>query len=733
MTDARETRTIYRVGGMDCAACAQKIEKAVARLPGVTGVDVSVMAGTLTVVGAEAGDVEAQVRGLGYTIGPDPARHDRHDHAHDHDHDHDHDHEHEHEGSHDHDHDHDHGHADAGDGPWWRSPRARLILASAGTLAAAHAVGLAVPQAGQWPFLAALLIGLVPIARQAFAGMRAGTPFSIETLMTVSAGGAFLIGAAEEAAMVVLLFLIGEWLEGFAAQRARAGIAGLTNLVPDTALVSRDGALVETPAAGLAPGDVIVARPGDRIAADGVIAEGESAIDEAPVTGESVPVTKGVGARVFAGTINTDAVLRIAVTARAGDNTIARIVRLVEEAQAAKAPLERFINRFAARYTPAIFLLGLLVATVPPLVFGQEWGVWIYRGLAVLLIGCPCALVISTPAAVAAGLSAGARHGLLMKGGGVLEGLGRVTTAAFDKTGTLTRGRPVVTDVAGFGVPEEEVLTCAAALERGSSHPLALAILARAGERPLPEAGAVRALAGRGVSGIVNGRDVALLSPRALAGAGLPAEQAAAVAALNGEGKTVSVLTIDGLPAGIIALRDELRPDARAAIARLAGLGVSSVMLTGDNSAAANAVAAQLGVTPHAELLPEDKSRIVRALQAGGAVVAKVGDGINDAPALAAADVGIAMGGGTDVALETADAAALHARLSDIPAMIALSRATMANIRQNIAVALGLKAVFLVTTILGVTGLWPAILADTGATVLVTANALRLLGWKAQG
>ncbi|MFD2248784.1 Cd2+/Zn2+-exporting ATPase [Pseudochelatococcus lubricantis] len=741
MTDTQGARVTFRVGGMDCAACARKIETAVARLPGVTGVDVSVMTGTLTVEGADLRRVPAEVEALGYTLegGSRHAGHDGHDHRHE-----DHQHEHDHNHSHDHDHDHDahdghaHSHADFSGDQWWRSPKARLILSCGAALVVAHGIGVVVPQSGQWPFLVALLIGLVPIARHAWAGIRAGTPFSIETLMTISAGGAFIIGAAEEAAMVVVLFLIGELLEGLATQRARAGISGLTKLVPDVALVARGGALVETSAADLVPGDIITVRPGDRIAADGVIVEGESAIDEAPVTGESVPVTRGPGGRVFAGTINTDAVLRVEVTARAADNTIARVVRLVEEAQASKAPTERFIERFATRYTPAVLVLGALVAVVPPLFFGGEWGVWIYRGLAVLLIGCPCALVISTPAAIAAGLSAGARRGLLLKGGSVLEGLGRVTTVAFDKTGTLTQGRPVVTDVEGVGLAVDEVLAYAAALERGSNHPLALAILSRAEGLTIPQASGVRALAGKGVAGIVNGLEVALLSPRALGDAGLSVQHAAVVGALNGGGKTVSVLTVDGVPAGFIALRDELRPDARAALEWLARLGVSSVMLTGDNRATAGAIADELGLAPaagrvHAELLPEDKSRIVRALQAKGEVVAKVGDGINDAPALAVADVGIAMGGGTDVALETADAAALHGRMADIPAMIALSRATMANIRQNIVLALGLKAVFLITTILGVTGLWPAILADTGATVLVTANALRLLGWKARG
>ena len=377
-------------------------------------------------------------------------------------------------------------------------------------------------------------------------------------------------------------------------------------------------------------------------------------------------------------------------------------------------------------------MFGALIAVVPPLLFGGTWSEWIYKGLAVLLIGCPCALVISTPAAIAAGLSAGARRGLLMKGGAVLETLGKITAIAFDKTGTLTAGKPVVTDVVAGTRDSSTLLRLAAALETGSSHPLALAILARAeaDEITAPPASATHAIAGEGVEGEVGGERIFLGSPQAAAQrAPIAPAQDAAIATLNAEGKTVSVLVAAGEVAGFLAMRDEARPDAVQGLADLKSRGVRTIMLTGDNRRTAEAVAAGLGIEPRAELLPQDKLVIVKALQAEGLVVAKVGDGINDAPALAQADVGIAMGGGTDVALETADAAVLHGRVRDIPDMIALSQGVMGNIRQNITIALGLKAVFLVTTVIGVTGLWPAILADTGATVLVTANAMRLLRW----
>ncbi|ALG75707.1 ATPase [Azospirillum thiophilum] len=723
----------YRVSGMDCGSCAAKIETALRRVPGIREVRVSVQGGTVSVDHEAALGADAVVRPLatlGYGAVPaDPLAesappacgggccgpahsHDGHSHA---------------------AHSHSHFPADPGEAPWWRGRKAVLTLAAGAALAAATLLGLLVPETERWAFPLALAVGLVPVARRALAAARAGTPFSIETLMTVAAVGALFIGAVEEAATVLVLFLVGELLEGVAAGRARAGIRGLTALVPDTALIEQDGAAPRTvPAAGLAVGSVILVRPGDRVAADGIVLSGSSAVDESPVTGESVPKPKGEGDSVFAGTINADGALRVRITAAARDNTIARIVRLVEEAQESKAPTERLIDRFARFYTPGIVVVAALVAVVPPLVSagsgGGVWTEWFYRALAVLLIGCPCALVISTPAAIAAGLSNGARRGLLLKGGAVLEALGRITTVAFDKTGTLTEGRPRVTDLLPFGGSEAEMLAAAAALEAGSSHPLARAILAVAAGRGIapPVADEVAALPGAGLQGRVGGLAVALLSTRAAAPS-LTAEQAERAAALAQAGKTVSVLLLEGRAVGLIALRDEPRADARQGIEALERADIRSLMVTGDTAETADAVAGMLGVKAHAHLLPEDKLRIVRELQARGQLVAKVGDGINDAPALAAADVGIAMGGGTDVALETADAAILHGRVSDVAAMVALSRRTMANIRQNIALALGLKAVFLVTTVLGVTGLWPAILADTGATVLVTANALRLL------
>ena len=705
MTTSTDTR--FRVTGMDCAACAAKVEAAARRVAGVEGVSVSVTAGTMTVqhAGADLTQIARKVTEVGYDATPiGPERPNPHDHAHDHE-----------------------------DGPWYATKKARLTLLCGLAVALAFIASWVVPAWSGWIFTAAMLVGLVPIARRAAIGAINGAPFTIETLMTVAAIGAVIIGASEEAAVVVILFLVGELLEGIATGRARASIRNLASLVPRTALVEADGTSREVPAGSLAVGAIILVRPGDRIAADGIIANGHSSIDEAPVTGESVPRRKGQGDTVFAGTINHDGTLRVRVTAAAADNTIARIIRLVEEAQEAKAPTERFIERFARWYTPAVMVVAALIAILPPLAFGGDWGEWVYKGLAVLLIGCPCALVISTPAAIAAALSAGARRGLLMKGGVVLERLGKVNMVALDKTGTLTEGRPRVTDIVACGRSEGEVLRLAAALEAGSSHPLAIAILAAAAERGIPIIAARdgSAIGGKGVTGTVGDSALFLGSPGAATErTPLPADLMARIAALNDDGKSVSVLLIDDAVAGAIAMRDEPRPDAKAGLDALRSLGAGAVMLTGDNARTATAIAAQLGIEPRAELLPEDKQRIVSELRSRGHIVAKVGDGINDAPALAAADIGIAMGGGADVALETADAAVLHGRVLDIAGMILLSRATMANIVQNITIALGLKVVFLVTTVLGITGLWPAILADTGATVLVTANAMRLLAWR---
>ncbi|MEO0889657.1 MAG: heavy metal translocating P-type ATPase, partial [Pseudomonadota bacterium] len=488
----------------------------------------------------------------------------------------------------------------------------------------------------------------------------------------------------------------------------------------------------EVPASQLQPGDVIEVAPGGRMPADGLLMTQAASFDESALTGESVPVEHNEGGKIMAGAVVVDKVVQVKVTSRQGENAIDRILHLIEEAESRKAPLERFLDKFSRWYTPLMMLVSLLVIITPPLLFAQPWETWVYRGLALLLIACPCALVISTPAAITSGLAAAAKRGALIKGGAALELLGRVESVAFDKTGTLTQGKPQVTDVVPFDVTEEQLLRLTASIEIGSSHPLAISLVNKAQEQSIniPEAADKTAQVGSGVTGLVEGKLVQVIAPSK---ADFPISQQVEqqVLALEGQGKTVVIARHDHEVIGLIAWQDTLRQDAQQAVAALKKLGISSVMLTGDNPRSAEAIANQIGLDYKASLLPADKVHYVEEISAQH-TVAMVGDGINDAPAMKASSIGIAMGGGTDVALETADAALTHNRLIELAGMIELSRATLNNIRQNVALALGLKGVFLVTSLLGITGLWVAVLADSGATALVTLNALRLLRFESK-
>ena len=675
-------RYSWVVNGMDCAACARKVENAVKQVPGVSHVQV-LFATEKLLVSADndvSKQVEDAVSKAGYSLRSEAAP------------------------------------AEKASSLKENLPLITLII----MMALSWGLEQINHPFGNLAFIATTLVGLFPIARQALRLMKSGSWFAIETLMSVAAIGALFIGATAEAAMVLLLFLIGERLEGWAASRARKGVSALMALKPETATRVVNGTRETVAITTLRPGDVIEVAAGGRLPADGALLTATASFDESALTGESIPVERASGEKVPAGATSVDRLVQLTVLSEPGDSAIDRILKLIEEAEERRAPVERFIDRFSRIYTPAIMLVALLVTVVPPLFFGAPCEAWIYKGLTLLLIGCPCALVISTPAAITSGLAAAARRGALIKGGAALEQLSQVQHIAFDKTGTLTVGKPQVTGVYPQDISADELLILAAAVEQGSTHPLAQAIVREAQSRGLniPPATAQRALVGSGIEATVDGKKVMIVA----AGKSSHPE----VEALEQTGQTVVTVMQNGVAKGMLALRDTLRDDAKEAVAALHQLGVQGVILTGDNPRAAAAIAGELGLAFKAGLLPADKVSAVTELNAH-APLAMVGDGINDAPAMKASTIGIAMGSGTDVALETADAALTHNRLTGLAQMIDLARATRANIRQNIGIALGLKGIFLVTTLLGMTGLWLAVLADTGATVLVTANALRLL------
>ena len=680
------SRYSWVVNGMDCAACARKVENAVKQVPGVSHVQVLFTTEKLLVSADRdvSKQVETAVSQAGYSLRSESA-------------------------------------------PVEKTSLLQENLPLL-TLVIMMAVSWGLEQInhpfGNLAFIATTLVGLFPIARQALRLMKSGSWFAIETLMSVAAIGALFIGATAEAAMVLLLFLIGERLEGWAASRARKGVSALMALKPETAIRVVNGSRETVAIATLRPGDVIEVAAGGRLPADAALLTATASFDESALTGESIPVEREAGEKVPAGATSVDRLVQLNVLSEPGDSAIDRILKLIEEAEERRAPVERFIDRFSRIYTPAIMLVALLVTVVPPLFFGAPWEGWIYKGLTLLLIGCPCALVISTPAAITSGLAAAARRGALIKGGAALEQLSQVQHIAFDKTGTLTVGKPQVTGLFPQDMSENALLTLAAAVEQGSTHPLAQAIVREAQSRGLtiPPATAQRALAGSGIEAEVEGKKVLIVAADKSPATGLSPQ----IQTLEQAGQTVVVVVLEGVVKGMLALRDTLRDDAKEAVAALHTLGVQGVILTGDNPRAAAAIAGELGLEFKAGLLPADKVRAVTELNAH-TPLAMVGDGINDAPAMKASTIGIAMGSGTDVALETADAALTHNRLTGLAQMIDLARATRANIRQNIGIALGLKGIFLVTTLLGITGLWLAVLADTGATVLVTANALRLL------
>ncbi|PJE80081.1 Lead, cadmium, zinc and mercury-transporting ATPase [invertebrate metagenome] len=703
LTSNHQKTFCWLVKGMDCPACSTKLEKSLSLIPGIQNAKVAFATEKLTVLTDPIPDIDVTIKQAAHNSGfslqdlnttkknQEQGR--------------------------------------------MRAVLKRFfddkdLMMMTALLCVAGLVSIIWPSFRTTAFSIATVWGLIPILQQAFRLAKNGSPFSIETLMGIAAIGALFLGESAESAMVLFLFMLGEQLESLAAGSARKGVKNLMALAQDEALLVRsDGQRRKVRAETLQKDDTIDVLPGSRMPADGVLLSTSASFDESALTGESLPVEHTKGEAVMAGILALGQVARVKVSSEPGHNTVDRIIKLIEEAEQNKAPVERFIDRFSRWYTPSILIFAALTATIPPLFLSQSPSEWIYRALTLLLIGCPCALVISTPAAVTSALSVASRLGILVKGGAALEKIGHASVIAFDKTGTLTQGRPTVHAIKAFNrYTPEQLLSFSAAIEVNSTHPLAHAIVAEYQKKQttISSAQNIVNLPGSGIQGFVNQNKVAIISPR-YGSDQIQANKANdALSALEKQGCTVAIILINDQLAGLIAFQDTIKEEAPIAISSLAQQGVHAIMLTGDNATAASAVAKQLNMDFKAGLLPDEKLKAIISLRQHSAI-AMVGDGINDAPAMKQADVGIAMGNGSDIALETADCALIHNRVNALPELIALSRTTLSKIHQNIAIALGFKALFLITTLMGLTGLWLAVIADTGTMALVTANALRLL------
>lgn len=583
-------------------------------------------------------------------------------------------------------------------------------------------------------YATAIVIGGYTLFIQGFKNL-SKFKFDMKTLMTIAIIGAAAIGQWGEGAMVVILFAISEALERYSVDKARQSIESLMDIAPKEAVIRRNNEEIKVHVEDILVGDIMIVKPGQKLAMDGRVVKGISTLNQAAITGESVPVTKTLEDEVFAGTLNEEGLLEVEVTKKVEDTTIAKIIHLVEEAQAERAPSQAFVDRFAQYYTPLIVVLALLIAVVPPLLFSAAWSTWVYQGLAVLVVGCPCALVVSTPVAVVTAIGNAANNGVLIKGGIYLEEAGALKAIAFDKTGTLTKGVPAVTDIITYSGNENDLLTITAAIEKGSQHPLASALMREAESRGLDFDKLVvedfQSITGKGVKAKVNNEMYYVGSPKLfeeIHGV-LENSQKRQINDIEAQGKTVMVLGNEEEILSLIAVADEIRETSKAVINQLNKIGIETVMLTGDNERTAREIGKQVGVSDvKASLLPEDKLNFIKELRGKHKKVGMVGDGVNDAPALAASTVGVAMGGaGTDTALETADIALMSEDLNQLPYTIKLSRKAVAIIKQNITFSLAIKLLALLLVIPGWLTLWIAIFADMGATLLVTLNSLRLL------
>lgn len=715
----------YLIEGMDCADCVMTIERGVRKLDGVESVEVNLATTKMVVEGQVAEDVIRQrVEKLGYSLKQPELRTPENQKA----------------------------KFFPGFIKYLFSSREnRLALVGGGLILVGFLLRLlGIPEIWTNPLqIVALGLAGYPIARSAINNLIINRGFSINFLMTAAAIGAVIIGEIPEAASLIFLFVIAEALEGYTADRARGSLRDLAALAPAQALLmGADGSERIVPVELLKMGDRILVKAGGRIPMDGKILSGSSGINQAPITGESMPVEKTTGDEVFAGTVNGSGTLEIEVTHLVQDNTLARIIHLVEEAQSVRAPAQRFIDQFAKYYTPAMMALALLVAVLPPLLMGEPFlnladGTrgWLYRGLAMLVIGCPCALVISTPVTIVSAITAAARRGVLIKGGVHLEALQRIRAVAFDKTGTLTLGQPVVAQARSMTcdcddtcAECDDLLALAASIERRSSHPLAQAVVNAAEKRGLaeryPPAEMVVAIAGRGLQGEVNGKTATIGNHRLFDESHPHSDQLCEwVDSAEALGQTTMLVCDGDKVRGYLAVADELRPESREVIADLKALGKDVAMLTGDNPRAANSVSQVLGVdNVQAGLLPEGKVEAVKQLRSQVGEVVMVGDGINDAPALAAATVGIAMGGASSAqAMETADVVLMASDLRQLPYAFRLSGFTRSIMVQNIAFSLVTKAIFILLALAGLTTMWMAVLADMGVSLLVTFNGMRPL------
>jgi Cd2+/Zn2+-exporting ATPase len=698
-----EKKSVYRVQGLTCTNCAAQFEGNVKEINGVQNAQINFGASKLTVVGdASIEQLEKAGAFDGIKVYPEKQR------------------------------------LVLEKVPFWRK-KANITTAVSALLLL---IGIVLEQtAGESNLLTVLVFGasiLIGGYNLFIKGLRnlSRFRFDMNTLMTVAIIGAVVIGEWEEGAIVVLLFALSEALESYSMNKARQSIGALMGVAPKEATILRGKTEYQVAVEDIQIGNIMVIKPGQKIAMDGQVISGHSSVNQATITGESIPVAKVEGDEVFAGTINEEGLLHVKVTKHVEDTTISKIIHLVEEAQAEKAPSQAFVDKFAKYYTPAIMLIALGTVLIPPLFFNGDWDKWIYEGLALLVVGCPCALVVSTPVAIVTAIGNAARNGVLIKGGIHLEETGAIKAIAFDKTGTLTKGLPEVTDIVNVSNQNtNDLLAVAASIEKGSRHPLASAILRKADSEGIQfddwSVTDFSSITGKGAKGTINGTTYYIGNPKLFndIGANISGDVTNKIQSLQEQGKTVMVLGTEQEALFLIAVADSVRKSSQDVIRKLHEVGVTkTIMLTGDNKATAEAIGKEIGIGEvKAELMPQDKLKAIKELQTSYGKVAMVGDGVNDAPALATATVGIAMGGaGTDTALETADVALMGDDLSKLPYTIKLSRKTLSVIKQNITFSLVIKLIAVLLVLPGMLTLWIAILADMGATLLVILNSLRL-------